>query len=592
MVVAVLVLLPMLLAQKPAVESADAVLAKRRSSILGHAHSFSTRLQSLQGPRYRVLGLAQLGTVHCKADPQFARLMFETAHQHLLIAEGDARAQKPPKNLSSLRTGFQGRVVACDRSLASEFARQAPENSPQERGYAWQIAAAQQQLNEDPDSAAALLGQAVDTSPTGVSMTHLAGLIRQLRGKNDTAADALFLRAVEEIRRRPAVNLDDLMSLGLVLFSAPNSVGIDDAVTYRSVGGPGGASVIVLSVDRADLKPALARAYLDAVTDILARPLANERARAQTYALGQMLLPKVQTYLPERAALLQGVLLLLNVGLPPKITDPASYAPLSESVESTDERGVEQIENISDQATKDRLYVNHVRGHLLFRNKLEHAREIARRVKNASLRKTLLLELDFISAAQLLERKQPGPALEIAAQMAAGIERCLLRLSAASLTEDKKAAASYVIAALEDARAVDDDRRPYLILAATGVLLPLDLPAARDTFAQAVFALNGEPPPGLPRTASAKTERKSRLMPAGPGYFMTYVDETNEVSTIPLKVPGVKAYDFESVMLPLFAIDALGTEALVKTLVSDSLLYRALPVLAKAWLDTLPRERP
>jgi hypothetical protein len=346
---------------------------------------------------------------------------------------------------------------------------------------------------------------------------------------------------------------------------------------------------------------------LELVVDVVSRPVADAE-RPRTYAMGQMLLPKVQAYLPERAGALQGALNLPTIGLPQQVTDPASYARLSQSRDQSDDEGLRYIEGLSDDGQKDALYTNHVRGHILAGEKRGHAREVAGRVKDPDRRRPLLAYLDFTEAVSLLEEKRTSEALDLAERMPAGIERCLPRLSGASAIAesdpDPKAAFPLVMAALEDARQVDDDHQPYLILSAAIVLLPMSEPSARQVFFQAVSAFNGQPAPDPatpePRTYNPqaqrgprpKPDRKPRTMPRGSSYFMTLLDATEPGTSVPLKVPGVKAYDFEAAILSLFASDPRGVEAMVRTLASEELLYRTLPSLAKAWLSTLPPPRP
>jgi len=204
---------------------------------------------------------------------------------------------------------------------------------------------------------------------------------------------------------------------------------------------------------RTQLRWILEAEHIDLVVDVVMRPVLDAE-KPRVYAMGQMLLPKVQAYLPEKAALLQGTLQYLNIGLSPQVTDPASYARLGQSSDQRDEEELKYIESLSDDGQRDALYTSHVRGHILMAHGPDHAREIAGKVKDGDLRRSLLVYMDFADAVRLLEGKRTVDALDIAGRMPPGIERCLLRLSAASAIgkADHKAAFALVTAALEDAR--------------------------------------------------------------------------------------------------------------------------------------------
>jgi hypothetical protein len=154
---------------------------------------------------------------------------------------------------------------------------------------------------------------------------------------------------------------------------------------------------------------------------------------------------------------------------------------------------------------------------------------------------------------------------ELACNLPAGIERCIIWLAIARARGDEgntQQAHEALNAALADARRVEGARRPYLILVAAGLLARVDPLFATQTLSESVRAFN------------AQDEKDFHLIS-----WTSRIEAGSIWRDFPLEVKGVK-YDFSEPVSSLLAVDSEGAISILLGLRHEEILSRALRALA------------
>ncbi|HKY04493.1 MAG TPA: hypothetical protein VJQ56_06370, partial [Blastocatellia bacterium] len=177
---------------------------------------------------------------------------------------------------------------------------------------------------------------------------------------------------------------------------------------------------------------------------------------------------------------------------------------------------------------------------------------------------------DFSSAARAIERGEITEAQEAVTHLAPGIERAMIWLGIAHARAEAKErtlALEAALAVLKEARKVEDARRPFLILGATGELAKIDSVIAVQALMESVKEFNNE------TTESVDRVRWSQAVEAG----TTWRD-------FRLEVKGAE-FGFGAVIPLMAGINSDWTIEIVSNLKNEELLGKAWVAVAATLLN-------
>lgn len=593
-------------------EKQTEVEQERHRKILARVESYADRLASFDDAPSKIDAMGEIAEALCRCDQVAGRDLFARSHAILMGAEAATASGPSGRNYSSqagmldvARGNLLVRLRRCDLSLWKVLANRngpaALQDSLQNAG-ALMSKASDAVRGDDPTKAAAFIeealkhhGQALWTGTDEAAgaktangeITRLASLLVEMHRKAPDAADALFLKGVSSLRDQPAVDARNLLALGLYPFT-PTPIG-DTAFLTRTVTVEG-ITLVSLSANRLGVATQGARAYLEAAVDVLSRLVADPEQKKLYYAAARVLLPKVREFLPDRVPVLEGVTQALGGDTPALLKDPQVYQTLDDSHPDSGGMAREKgIESLSEGPERDQAYLQFVLD-LAQRRRFERAREILKKAGPSELKTKIEELLDFLEAAELIERNQLEAAEQVSARLPAGAARAMLTLglAAARWKTDKETAASEVFAALHDARDLDDDLRAPLLVAAAGVLARFRPSPALVLLGQAVRASNQSDAALKAQEASARREERPRPR----GFLGATLWIGNSAPTFAYVVRGAPWDNWAPVVSTLTAFNAQATERIVLDLQNEHLLAQALPSLAAALLKDLPPRAP
>lgn len=472
------------------------IRAEKRERTLSEIQTISSRVLQFKDVEARSIVLSGLAGLLWKEDEPTSRQLFLKAYELLTNASTPddpypGQRKLSPKYLAYLRQQVIAEISRRDANWASRLIDQESrfdqEDARVDKSETY-LSAAFNLIEDSPDRA---LEFAEKSLGSGLS-ERMVDFIQQLRLKNETAANAIFISALNQLAAQPFVNAQDLLLLGNYIFTAPLSELPSDAILITSVGG---VLVQNISADRPGIAPAVLRQYLETAVNILTRQISDPRQKQLYYLAAYQLMPRVKQWLPDRAQLLATSMASLVPSIPPALTNDSTYANLGRTslVGDTDEE-LREIEKIPSEQRREGRYLS-LTFSLYRRKDFSQARVVAQRIKDLQARGQLDTLIDFGSAAKTLQSGEFTKTAEIANKLPAGIERAILWLGLAHAylkAERNTVAAEAIDDALRDTRKVGDARRPFLIFAAATAMTHIDRLRAMEIGVEAVKAFNNE----------------------------------------------------------------------------------------------------
>ena len=552
---------------KSASAPGDETVELQRMRALSRVRGLADRALSFRDVEAKVQTLIRIGDSLWEHDEASARQLFLTAYDVLkgvrpAEKRGEAASDEgklTADKLLDLRSEVIARLSRHDDALA----RRLINSSADADREAMNQRAAMGLVADDPAKAVVF----AERSLSNGGAAEMIGFLLRLRRQNAAMADELFVKTLGRLAAGPPVGGNDLMTLGVYLFTSPvmdSSLEERGAYAMQTVGGE---LVVNLSVDRPGVPRALVRAYLTAAVQILARPVRDPRQQKLYYISGYQLLPKAQRHAPDLAPQLLSAMRALVPDLPPALQREEAFAPLKPRSEYTFDDTLREIDEIPDDAPRDLRCVMVAHG-LYNRGDFDRAGVVAERVKEAATRTQLLNIINYGQAATALKGGDTAPAEATAGKLEPGVERAVLWIQIARAHAKRGDAArlpAILSAALEDARRVEDARRPFLILTVAGESAPVD-----------------------PATASQALSEAVKIFNAGEGRRVSWY-RTIEAGGRKFYFPliGFEGHSITPVIRQLFAADPEGVEAAVLTLKDERILGDALGVLAGCLLTQI-----
>ena len=311
-------------------------------------HRLAEKILALQNVRVKALEVARLAAVLWKSDEPHARFLFEKA-LNLTIPNGN---DPEARGLSTVHRRVIALIARSDAEWAKRLIDSAAKRDGDDQGSktvsSANIRTALGLLEEDPTVAA----QFAERSLKGGVNSAFLDFVLTLRKKDEPAANRLFLQALSYFSQQPTVNIEELHSLGLYLFTAPDVIDPDARVLTRV------EDMIVpnIAADRPGVSPMLTRAYLATAADVLWRMSSDAQQRKNSYALCYMLLPKSRNVAPDLTAKLSAVMEALTPQVPSGLTSDSAYRYINAAPTTVEEK-LNAAENQPDQESRDMAYL-------------------------------------------------------------------------------------------------------------------------------------------------------------------------------------------------------------------------------------------
>jgi hypothetical protein len=250
-----------------------------------------------------------------------------------------------------------------------------------------------------------------------------------------------------------------------------------------------------ISVDRAEVPGRLILGYLEAAATVVSSPLCASQDRAQLYAAGYLLLEKTKRLAPHLSSRIASSMQAIRNGVPPSLLEDSTYKKIeTKSAQSLDQM-IAEIEGNTGAEYRDAQYFALVFD-LWRRSDFEKAQMVNSRIADANVRERVARLIAFGEGAAIVNSETNlDQAERIAGKLPAGIERALLRLGLASVyakNKNRLRAEESINASLKDARALDDNRAAFLLLAAASELALIHSADAMTVLSESVRKLNAD----------------------------------------------------------------------------------------------------
>jgi len=335
------------LAQQKEAEEAQAIQ---------RATGFAERLLALKRTDVKASAVARLADLLWKHDEAAARRLFSTALELASAKPGDAAAEAQSK--ARVRRNVFGLLARRDpesaKRLIDEAAADGGEALAAERAES-DFRVAYDLVKSEPGQSARF----AERSLRGTVPPDMYSLLILLRLKDEAAANALFLRTLEQLSAQPSLDADALLSIGTYVFTSPAFNHNDPTVPpdITRVVGVGHHLVYDITADRPNVPREMVRAYLSFAARVLARTGAPPAERPKLYAAAHLLIPKAQRHAPELVQPLMLARQQLVSDVPPELTQEAAYANFKAPVSKEPDEAVREIEKERSAGRRDEQYL-------------------------------------------------------------------------------------------------------------------------------------------------------------------------------------------------------------------------------------------
>lgn len=468
----------------------DQLSETRRLAFL-RLHSFADAILGFQDKTAKPLALARLADLTWQEEEAYSRKLFKAA-----LDCTSASADTPVKEATILR-GLRRSVISLIRRHDVEWAKELlkVERDPASERMEDNFAVAYDALAKDPANAVTF----AELSLRDGVFPYMSSFLRTLRLRDEAAANALFVKALDSLLQMNQVDGNELLHLGTYVFTSPlidvnDSGSPPEAVVQRGIGN---LLVYDITADRPGVSLQLIRAYLGAAGLILAnsRFLDNQQ-RHTYYVASRLLLPKAEKFAPELIGVFASAMAQLSGAVPAELTDDSTFAKFEPKTGQTLDQKFKEIDKLPLELQRNEKYF--FLFHALWsKGDLANARTTAERITDLEVRPKLRALVDFKTAVSLLEQTQPsaGEAEKIAAQLPADIERAVLWLAIGALhvkAADKEATLNAVSSSLNTTRKLKDARQPLLFLSAASQFCSVDPTLAATALSETVRAFNAQ----------------------------------------------------------------------------------------------------
>lgn len=532
------------------------------------------RASQFKNTALRVRTQTELSVLLWRYDETYARELFLRVYDSLKGADpksntSTSTAEDQEKIRLALLSWMITKVAPLDSVLAKRLSEnQADDKSNTKAAAKTSLTTAYKLVETDPKIASEFAERSfnLELSP------HAFALLNELRKKNESAANSLFLKSMDIAVMQPFFDANTLMWLGLYVLTSPLRTLTPDQVDMVQIGA---LTVPNISVVRSNTRPEILRAYLLTAINILTRDCSVEQ-RTLYYVTCYQLFPIVERFLPQYSYRLASAMNSLIRDVPPELVQESSFKKLAQKDRTIDiEEAIKELDNTVAESYHDQralaigydLYVD---------NKLDGALNIFERIKDLALRKHLLSLVTYAEGMRAIELGDLHTAAKIAdTRLDPSIEKTMLWLGIAAKHVQKRAwssARESLDKAWAESLRLEEPRRPILLMIVASELSTFDLLLAGQALQQAVRAFN--------ETADASSSRVQ---------WVTTVKAGNLSRGFPLQPKGVD-YSLHALLKPLVLKDREVTTIEFLKIKDEEMLSEGFLALAELRLSGLIRE--
>lgn len=528
-------------------------------------------ISAFQSDAVKAGGLSQIADIIWAQDEEYTRQLFDRA-LGLTSVKGD---DKNARALYYLRQDIIARIAKHDAEWAKLLIDETASEEDGSRSAAEKreinIETAKKLQQDDPKLAVEFASRSLHG---GIS-SGLVWFLKSLRPQNEVAANQLFLQALDQFARQPAVDASAFAMFGTYIFTSPRNDGSDpSSVLITRVGDVG---IVDITGDLQGIPPALVHAYLRTAASILNQPINDPHQRKVSYALGHLLVPKARKFAPDLVAPIGAAMAQLSANVPPAMTQEAAFANINKRTVETPEQIMSNAEKLSDSESRDIAYLD-VAARAWQKKDFVTAQVACAKIENKETRSQLETLIEFGKASTKI--KSAGPQLfeatEMADKLPQGIERAVLYLSisdAAFKNKNTSLANESTARARNSILSVTDARKPFLLLLAAERLARHDAVAAESTFTDVVKGFNALDAKSLSGVAWNQKVQAGSL-----------------VENFPLNVTGLD-FSFNKAFRSILSVASVDAGiAKARELKSEQLRVSAFVALTNELLKTMPSE--
>lgn len=546
-------------------------IALQKKLLLPRVYAFTDQFLALRDIRIKVRAVARLADLLWKDDEPYARQLFSKSLELCSLKSEPSSMDK--QATARLRREVIAIIAKRDPNLAKHLI-----DGVEETQGADKAARADERMQADFKTAYDLLKGESDKSiefaerslRNGIS-PDMYSLLILLRLRNESAANELFLRVLDQLVAQPFVTAESLLLLGIYVFTSPTLDPNDQSIAPDTVRLVGVGKLLLYDItgDRPNVPRELVRAYLKAAAIILARQVSDAAQRTQYYAASRLLLPKTIKFAPELTQIIAGVMQTLTPDIPQELTVDSSYANFKVEAPKELNETIKEIEKEQSEQKRNERYLILI-ADLWRRADYAGARALNAKLSDPEANEGLKTIINFKEASDSLSRAETLNEVEaVARKLPPGVERALLWLGIARAyfkAGDVPHASESLNFSMESARKISDARRPFLFLSIAGQQAQIDPQMAQSTLAEAVRQFNAQAPEALAQISWEQRIETGRMW-----------------RSFPLDVKGVDR-DMKQTLLPLMKNDPEGTIEAIRKLTDERQLASALLAVAAAIL--------
>ncbi len=547
------------------------LIAQQKKLAIPRVYGFTEQLLALRNTKIKTKALTRLADLFWKTDEPYARQLFTKALELCAPKSGTPAAE------AQVMTRLRREVVAAIAKRDTSLAKRLIDNNGglDEMDKA---ARADERMETDFKTAYELVKDAPDRSIEFAERSLRNGLppdiyslLILLRLSNETAANTLFLKILDQLTAQPVVPAETLLLLGTYVFTSPAFDPNDQSIAPDTVRltGVGRMLVYDITADRPNVSHAIVHAYLTAAVNILTRQIPAPTQRAQYYVAARLLLAKTIKFAPELTQTIAGVMQRCLPDIPQELTLDSAYANFEVPTPQKLSETIKELEKEKNEQRRNERYL------ILIADLWRHAdfataRRLNAKLSDSEAQSSIATLINFKEAAEKLNRVEDLDEVEgTANKLPPGVERALLWLGVARAygkAGNVQRASESLNTALAAAQKVSDARRPFLMLSAASQLATLDPAMAQTTLAEAVRQFDTYDSEALGQVNWEQRVETGRMW-----------------RDFPLDVKGVEC-DFRQSLPPLVKTDLEGTVGAVRKLTDERQLASALLAIAAAIL--------
>ncbi|MEJ7623717.1 MAG: hypothetical protein WKF34_06970 [Pyrinomonadaceae bacterium] len=406
--------------------------------------------------------MARLADTAWPVDEVYARSLFRFALSKVAVGQTDEAKLIATKNTANRRimTLIARRDVNWSKALVDASTTDAGKRA------STQLEIANDLLETDPERAADLAAQSMQSEVN----QGLIAFVNALRRRDPVRADQMFGQLLNSFLSQPNLTANNFAMLGTYLFRSRFADLDDGIISMQRIGD---IMLPDITGDRPGASPALISSYLRGAIGLLQRPVLDEKQRQERYALGYMLLPKAQQVAPNLVGEMMNAMGMLATHVPAQYTNGEAYKYLRKMPGAPADR-IAEIEKMAGSGTRDQLFLDVVLQ--TYRKKdFETASLAASKIDDSKLEDELELLIQFGETNVYLTSKTVnlGRGFELVEKVPDSVEKCLLRLSLASIAAkagDKKLEEELLELTRLSAKNLDSQAAPFLLLYISGKL--------------------------------------------------------------------------------------------------------------------------